>query len=109
MSENTPEMGEPATIEAADMSICFHGTEVYIAKAAGTGESLVALRIKGHAIDPKGEVVELHPEIKTFEIILNALESIEVLTALLTGHESIMSVEMKSLFGDLRIPKGEWN
>jgi len=108
MSENIPGMGKRAEIAKADVCVCFHGTEVFIAKAAGTNENLIALRIKGHAIDPTGEVVDLHPEIKTFEIILNALESIELLTTLLTGHESIMSIEMKALFGDL-IPKGEWS
>lgn len=108
MTENIPGMGERAEIGRADMCVCFHGTDVFIAKAAGTDENLIALRIKGHEIDPTGEIVELHPEIKTFEIILNPTESVEVLMGILTGYEAIMGAELQAVFSDL-IPKGAWN
>lgn len=108
MSEqNTPGMGERAEIAKADVCVCFHGTEVFIAKAAGTDENLIALRIKGHEIDPTGTVVDLHPKVKTFEIILNATEAVEVLMGLLTGHEAVVGAELQATFSDMM--KGAWN
>lgn len=109
MSENTPGMGKRAEIEAADMSICFHGSEVYLAKTVGTEEHLIALRIKGHLVDPTGGVVELHPELKTYEFALNPRESVSIMLGILTGCETIMGAELNAVLGGLFAPKGEWN